>query len=165
VIVYLEFLHQAMMMKRTLCRVRVKTPLILYVEHDTPLVTDEPIEWQHCMQAIYGEEYNSVRFMHESHILPEHEYLMCGRAEGWPLIKTIQYSARPHLASTDWYRRLIAGNFTEDSRTFLEDKLHSVVQCAPWERYRLAIYAPPGNMKRSLHLDGRSVDPKYEMKF
>ena len=31
-----------------------------------------------------------------------------------------------------------------------------------WEQWRLHIYAPEGNMKRSYHLDGRAGEPKYD---
>jgi hypothetical protein len=32
-----------------------------------------------------------------------------------------------------------------------------------WYNWRLWIYTPEGNIKRSYHLDGRGGDPKFEM--
>jgi hypothetical protein len=34
-----------------------------------------------------------------------------------------------------------------------------------WRDWRMAIYHPEGDIKRSLHLDGRSGEPKYKMYF
>lgn len=164
-IIHEEFLHQALMTKQVLNEVR--TPLILFMEHDTPLVTDEPILWEVCARTIQDGFCNSIRFLHEAGILDEHSYLMRGRDKylRQDFVKTVQWSQRPHLASTEFYRQILKENFNENSRTFIEDKMHSVVQCAPWERYKLVIYAPPGNMKHSLHSDGRAGERKAECVF
>jgi hypothetical protein len=34
---------------------------------------------------------------------------------------------------------------------------------AGWDRYRLWMYAPEGNIKRSTHLDARAGEPKVPM--
>ena len=78
---------------------------------------------------------------------------------------TVQYSARPHLASTDLYRRALADHFT-GLCCMLEDKLHSVLQTTPWDDWRLHIYTPAPDadghgIKRSWHTDGRQGDDKW----
>jgi hypothetical protein len=87
---------------------------------------------------------------------------------GCKVIRTRQFSARPHLASTQWYRQVIAEHFPETCRTFIEDRLHGVCQNERWGRNRLGIYIHPtgsNNMKRSLNLDGRGADAKSECVF
>lgn len=170
-LVYEQHLHQAEMTRSALDH--VESPLILFVEHDTPLVTDEPIDWP-ALQAACLSEVDLVRFHYEAMVHPEHEHLMLDTdprdVHGAPLLRTVQWSQRPHLANTGWYRKVINDNFPPGYKGMLEDVLHGVVHNewrqwgkAGWDRYRLAMYAPAGNLKRSLHLDGRGEDPKWEM--
>jgi len=51
-------------------------------------------------------------------------------------------SQRPFLTNADYYRRTLAANFTIDSRTMIEDKMHSVAASNPWAKNRIAIYHP-----------------------
>jgi hypothetical protein len=74
----------------------------------------------------------------------------------------MQWSQRPHLASTAFYRQMIKNYFNPKSRTMIEDVIHGVVieSCRKdavmgWYSRRLWIYTPEGNIKRSYHLDGR----------
>lgn len=155
--------HQAAMTMTALEHVR--TPAVLFVEHDTPI--DGDIPWMNMMWAL--EDFDVIRLLHEAHILPDYKHLMMDeQPQTWhdiPLVRTTQWSQRPHLASTEYYRRIIHEHFSPESRTMIEDKMHSVAQVEDWENNRIAIYAPPGDMKRSLHLDGRKDDPKFEMVF
>lgn len=139
------------------------TPLILFCEHDTPLVVDEPIDWLGIVAALTSGVVDFVRFLPEANIHPEHEYLMRGPVLDVfvPLTKTIQFSARPHLATKEFYLRLL-GCFSPEANSFIEDKMHSICQDQPWEQWKMAIFTPPGNMKRSLHLDGRAGADKYD---
>jgi hypothetical protein len=131
-------------------------------------------------------DVNSMRLMHEASILPGHEHLFLDRHpdDPAPWTETIQWSQRPHLASTNWYRQLMADVFAPTARTFIEDVAYGIVQhgvafdpdgdaesrnatriqaVEAWKRHRLGIYAPDGNMKRSGHLDGRAGDPKGKL--
>lgn len=165
-----EHLHQANLARAALGLVR--TPLVVFVEHDTPLC--ETIPWPELCAAVTGDTVDLIRFHHEAHILDVHQPMMIDRdpikVHGAPLLRTFQWSQRPHLASTDYYRRVLGRYFGRDSRTMIEDAMHGVVAEAwahhgmgGWEQHRIAIYAPPGDMKRSLHLDGRAGDPKFDM--
>ena len=174
-IVYEEHQHQARMARDVLQR--VNTPTILYVEHYTPLTPDRPIEWQKLIRCIVDGTANVIRFSHESHILEEHKHLVLSENEshhGAMLTKTQQWSQRPHLASTAFYRHMIATYFHPDSRTMIEDVIHQIVEVdmrsngnAAWFNWRIWIYTPTtdpdGSILRSYNLDGRQADPKFDM--
>lgn len=172
-----EFGHQANTTRWALRHVR--TPLVLFVEHDTPLVGNVP--WSMLAAAILDGDANAVRLHYDVDVHPDHWYLYESVGTDGPMreplgpdnvqaMRTRQWSQRPHLASADWYRRVLADHFPESSRTMIEDKLHGVLQDDPWEEHRVWVFAPStpiadGGMKRSTHLDARGEDPKYPMVF
>lgn len=157
--------HQVGMTRRLLDEVR--TPLVLFVEHDTPLVGE--VDWAGCARAIMSGEVNLIRFHHEAGVLEPHRHLMIDdvprEAEGVPLLRTVQWSQRPHLAAAGAYRTWLDARWWRESDGMIEDRMHGVVE-NDWLqhrdplRFRLALYAPDGDMKRSTHLDGRGSDPK-----
>ena len=156
--------HQAEMTRSVLGE--VKTPLVLFVEHDTPLVRLS-IDWGGIERTILSGWVNYVRFHHSNHWEPLHEYLMRGKIDpcGVPLIKTVQWSQRPHVASTLFYQELMK-QFRPGCRTMIEDFIYDYVAEGPWEKYKLAIYAPTeGGIQRSLHTDARGSDSKFPMEF
>jgi hypothetical protein len=157
------FVHQAEATRRTLQQVH--TPYVLFVEHDTPLIGDIP--FAQLVDAVAAEDL-IVRLHHEAAVHPEHEFLNVGkvrRVAGVSVQPTVQWSQRPHLATTDKYRHLIATYFTPDSRTFIEDKMHGIAHYDPWEAWRLAVYHPDGDIKRSTHSDGRAGASKFDVVF
>ena len=157
-----EYTHQAGMTRRAL--EEVTSPLVLYVEHDTFL--DGVIPWDALGGCITDGAFDVIRLHHESEILEPHRYLMLDdtpTSAGVPVLRTRQWSQRPHLASAAYYRRLLTLWFRPGQRTMIEDVMHGVCQSEPWTENRVGIYAPPGDMKRSWHLDGRASEPKYGM--
>lgn len=153
--------HQARMTRHTLTL--VDTPQILFVEHDTPLEGHIPFD---DLSTHIGQ-YDVIRFHHESEVLPDHRHLMVGdkRDNIWP---TAQWSQRPHLASTDYYRRLLS-LIHEDEHTMIEDAVHGIVQekflrrgYPGWLDHKVGIYHPEGNIRRSHHLDGRHTKPEAD---
>lgn len=168
-----EFLHQSGMTPKALDL--VETPCILFVEHDTPLTPDWPIEWGPLIETVAAGDANVIRFHHEAHILKEHEHLMLGGVEevrGVKLRKTFQWSQRPHLASTAYYRDILERHFRPESRAFIEHgmygKLLEVVErdgLMGWNLHRVFVYHPDGVILRSSHLDGRRGAPNYESTF
>lgn len=151
---YDEHLHQVEMFRRTL--EHIDAPLVLFVEHDTPLVGDIPFnEWS---KLLLSGHYDLIRTYHETILQPEHLRLMDGQAGDY--LGTRQFSARPHLARTQWYREILHTFFSPDARTFVEDKLHSVAESRQ-DRFRMLLYTPPGNIQRSTHLDTRGDEPKF----
>lgn len=159
-----EFLHQAEMTRRTLPQ--VKTPHILFVEHDTPLCEDQKIEWYGIVKLIESGWTDSVRLAHmdSPYIHPEHEHLMIDKCRqdvcGIQAVRTRQYSQRPHIATKDLYERMLS-TFSENCRTFIEDNVYG--QFYPDKTpYKLAIYTPDGPIKRSRDLNGREGGVKYD---
>lgn len=163
-----EWLHQANLTSRALNL--VSTDLVLFLEHDTPLVVGEPIDVPTALAAMSTNALDVLRFHHEASILAVHDHLMLDHEPtslfGLPVQRTIQWSQRPHLATTAYYRRILRENFGPESRTMIEDVLHGVCQSQSSARNRLAIYTPPGtSIKRSYHLDGRGSETKFQMRF
>lgn len=163
-LVFGEHQHQANMTRRALELVR--TDLMLFVEHDTPLVGEIP--WRQIGHFVLNDDFHVVRFHHEQTIPDEHRYMMRGTTtigkdgQDWRFVPTVQWSQRPHLARTDQYRKWIEKFFPITSNTMIEDLLHGIVANADWDEFRVAIYAPKGSIQRSIHLDGRGSDSKFE---
>lgn len=166
-----EHLHQGLMTRRTLEQVR--TPTILFVEHDTPLCGSIPFE--DIARTVMSGDVYVVRLHHEANVLEPHEYLMLDRksqdVHGVPMKRTVQWSQRPHVASSVFYKQMAERYFGLNSRTMIEDVMYGVVEnhwrehsVAGWEKFKLWMYTPEGDIKRSYHLDGRETDPKYDMK-
>lgn len=165
--------HQAAMTRKALEAVR--TPLVLFVEHDTPLVGDVP--WAKLADVVLSGAANVIRLAHEASVLEPHLHLfdpLGGVVEvgGVPLRRTIQWSQRPFLSATDWFRGMIGAHFPMTARTMIEDVLHGRVQDAweqfgdeGWALWKLWLFHPPGDIKRSTHLDGRGDDEKFPMRF
>ena len=158
---YGKQIHQVEMTRGSLAN--VCTPLILFCEHDTPLVTDRPIDWQGIVDVLLSGDAECIRFHYESRITPYHLYLFEEQFEshGVPLWRTKQFCARPHVATVDFYKRALAV-FSPEANSMIEDRLITFVEHQPWENWRVAVYNPPDSMHRSLHLDGRGTDPKFE---
>jgi len=165
--------HQVGMMREALKHVR--TDKILYVEHDTPLTADMPIDFESVSKMIDTKTADLIRFHFEAFIPKEHDSLIVSEPInhfGMDYVKTIQWSQRPHVASVEFYNRVLQ-HFSPDAISFIEDWLHSVVinaykieQMQGWNRFKIWIYHPKGgNIKRSYHTDGRAGEDKYSMKF
>lgn len=168
-----EWLHQANCTRRALEEVR--TPLILFVEHDTPILGE--IDWPSLCGFVQSGEANVVRLHHETTILRDHTSIMLDKQTRWvgpdqrlPLRRTRAWWQRPHVASARFYRERIMAMFTESSRSMIEDAVYGPMSSdctdhgeAGWWDWRVWIYTPPGDIKRSTHLDGRDTDEKYEM--
>lgn len=157
--------HQANLTRKGLGY--VNTNLILYVEHDIPLVTDMPIDWDACTRIVRRGDIDMLKFSFEAMgIHPEHEHMAIDKeiqiVDDCPIRRTVQWSQRPHIARINWYRALLERNFPPSCRTMIEDRMHSVAQEFP-DHYRLATYMPKGSKVRCFHIDGREDDVKYDM--
>ena len=156
-----QFTQQAAMTMETLPQ--IITPLLLFVEHDTPLV-DAWIDWPLLQDAVTSGITNMIRLHYDEAIHPDHHHMMRGKLTD-NLIKTVQWHQRPHLTSVNWYEGIINKYFTLQSRVWIEDKIYSPVSYSEWEDFKLTIYDPCGtgqNMKRSRDIDGRGEDIKYD---
>jgi hypothetical protein len=171
-----EFHHQAAMTRKVLAD--VKTPLILYAEHDTFFLDDAPIDFAGICRVIRSGALHMVGFhCHwEPWILNGHAHMMLDTKrhyiDGVPFVRTWQWSQRPHVASTHFYRMLLKAYFTQDCRTFIEDRMHDVMASSKkslgkdgWNLWKLAYYAPLDSIRRTWTDDGRAGDPKFGMVF
>lgn len=159
--------HQSGMMREALNH--IDTPLLMYVESDCPLVTDELIAWPAVTEFVLSGESNLVRFHHEARIPGEHQHMVHGTQLAGLMTRTSQWSQRPHVASTAYYRRILDSHFSPDARCFIEDRMHSVCDeayrhdgLAGWMQHRLHLYTPEGNIKRSWTTDGRAGEAKFD---
>lgn len=148
--------HQSLMTKRALELVR--TPLVLWSEQDTPLHGDIPFDQ---LEPVVKDGYaNLIRFHFEATIPEDHKHLMLDPEPieilGQPFIRTKQWSGRPHLASTKYYKE-IAEKYFDDQPRFIEHCVYGIIAEGTdnYDEHRLHIYAPDGTLVRSKHLDGR----------
>ena len=121
---------------------------------------------------------NFIRLHHEAEILDVHKYLMLDNSPvlvaGVPMMRTAQWSQRPHFANATFYRRFLAEYFTPGASSMIEDRMYGILVCAcdergkaGWNDFKVWVYTPETpSIKRSLNLDGRGKDqPKYDMVF
>ena len=164
--------HQVQMAKEVLPL--IKTPLLLYIEHDCWLRTDKNIDFEGIAKCVEDGTANMIRLSHEAEVLEPHKQLFFEREEvnGVPLIQTSQWSQRPHVASVAFYDRILTDYFTPEANTMIEDKMYGVVETAAreygipgWSQFRLYLYAPGDDYKRSYTTDGREGDAKYDDRF
>lgn len=165
-----EFGHQGLTLRDVLDE--VNTPLMLVCEHDIRFYDDADIPWAKLAGQVEDGEAWVVRFSFESRVLPQYEYLMLDEKPINGLRRTGQWSQRPHLASTEKYREWLEAYIGDDSRCMVEDCLYGVVSHyfrtygeQGWDRFRVAIYHPEGNIERCYHLDGRKGDVKFDQIF
>lgn len=178
-LVFGKFKHQAAMTRDVLQY--VETPLVLFMEHDTFFLDGLPVDWEGISRVILSEKLNMVGFhcQWEPWIIPEHEWLMLDKErhyiDGVPFVRTWQWSQRPHLASTEFYRSCMR-YFSKDCRTMIEDRMVRELMAAKvafsdcgeaigWNDWRIAYYAPEGSIRRTWTEDGREGDQKFDMAF
>jgi hypothetical protein len=144
----------------------IPSPHILFVEHDTPF-TPDPIDWENVLSVLDGKAFEMIRFLYEGDIHPEHQYMVLGKeilgkdsVNKSVYIRTKQFSARPHVATWDFYKRALE-QFSPWANSFVEDKMHSVCSEDP-DNWPIGIYYPDPPRGRSFHLDGRAGEEKFE---
>lgn len=164
-----EHEHQARMTRKALQL--VKTPSILYVEHDTPITPDREIPWEKLSNYTTAGKANMIRLHHEALVLDVHKHLMIGEPEA-DIWATYQWSQRPHLASTEFYKQILEDYFPPLAKTMIEDRMYGVLEeayrhqgKAGWNKFKLWMYNPEGDIKRSYTTDGREGEDKYESTF
>lgn len=152
-ILFDEHAHQSLMTREAL-RI-IDTPLLVFVEHDTPIRGEVP--WEKLGEIVRSGYANLIRLSHEGRILPEHEYLMLDKSPQMimdvPLIRTVQWSQRPHIASTAFYRQILE-KYHDHQPRFIEHVMYGVLLRGDYAEFRTHIYAPSGDIQRTIHLDG-----------
>lgn len=161
-LVFDHHMHQSLMTKQALDM--VKTPVILWSEQDTPLHNEIPFD--ELTEPITTGYVNVLRFHFEAAIHPEHQYLMLDTDPleilDVPFLRTKQWSGRPHLASTSYYKA-IRDKYWDDQPRFIEHIMYGIVAEGGdnYDEHRLHIYAPEGTLVRSKHLDGRRAGAEH----
>ena len=162
--IFETFSHQSLMVSETIKEINI--PILLFTEHDMPLYIDREYQWSQLVKTIEENQADLIRFCMEPFIINAWQHMMIDKKpqiiNGAPMLRTSQWSQRTHLASTNFYRRLMRDNFTNESRTFIEDKIHGLPGQQGWARWKLWIYAPEGDMQRCYTTDGRKDEPKYD---
>ena len=157
-LVFDQHSHQSTMMQEAMKLVR--TPLVLWSEQDTPLHNEIPFD--KIAEVILSGYANVVRFHHEASIHPEHQHLMLDDSPidvlGVPMLRTRQWSGRPHLASTKFYNDMIDRYWR--GNMFIEHILYGIVVDGDYDDFRLHMYAPDQTLVTSVHLDGRRKGAK-----
>lgn len=159
-IVFTKHKHQSGMLKELLPTLP-KEKYLLFVEQDTPLTPDREINWKLCKDVLRTADV--IRFHFEEHVPEPHKYLMMDNGESG-LMRTAQWSQRPHLSKVSYYNHILNEYFSDKTNCMIEDRMHSIVQSEP-QSHEIYIYHPKGGIKRSYHLDGREGRPKHEEKF
>lgn len=153
-LVFDRHMHQSLMTKEALKLVR--TPFILWSEQDTTLHDEIPMAG--LLEILKDGYANIMRFSHEASVLDVHKDLFLDESPieilGQPVLRTKQWSGRPHLARTEFYRG-IADKYWDDQPRFIEHIMYGHVVAANFDEFRLHMYAPSGTYVRTKHLDGR----------
>lgn len=172
-IIHHQHRHQSGMLIDALDPLVVDTDFVLYVEADCPLEGD--LDFDALLRVIIDGDLNLLRLFHEPCIQQGSEHLFFDliTTPSGRYVQTAQWSQRPHLADTVWYRDLMQRYFAPEARTFIEDVMHGVVQHDVFAtrkpvasgviEWGMGVYAPSGSWKRSGHSDGRGGDPKFPM--
>lgn len=158
-----EWGHQANAVRTALEEVR--TPLVLHVEHDMTL--EGEFDWPGIVRVALSDEVHVVRFLFEDEIKLEHRHLMLDDSriidvDGVPLVRTSQWSTRPHVIKTSMYRHIIHTYFGLASRTMVEDGIYGPSQALGWGEFRVHIYAGNG-LRHGNAIDARYPDSKFDM--
>lgn len=152
-----EHVHQAR--ATNICLQLVKTPVILFLEHDMAIRGEIP--FKKIVKMITDGKADLVRLLYEDNDLINYTHLW-GEKVG-DFTKTMQWSGRPHFASTDYYRRILADHFSPNSKTFIEDRMHGVIEAEDnWGHNKLWVYTPEPPVNRFKISDGRDGDEKYD---
>ena len=154
-------LHQVGMMRAVIDEIR--TPLLMYVEHDMPLRVDREIDFAAITRFIQSGRSDLVRFYLRDAIPDEHQYLMHGFESDGLFLRTSQWSQNVHISTVLFYRRILSEHFSPNAKSFIEDGIYGPAANAyPGDTFRLHIYHPEDDIRCLCHLDGRADDPKFE---
>jgi hypothetical protein len=137
----------------------VQTKLVFWNEHDAPLRTDRPIDWDAIVHEVESDAAGLVRFTYfEEGIHEAHEHLVCGRYRvgDATFVRTLQFSGWSFLTTVEYFVNKI---FTGQpiGKEMLELRMHGIVANAPWEQYKTVIYVPDGPAQRFRHSNGRGA--------
>lgn len=147
----------------------IDTEHILYVEQDTPLIEKE-MPWDKFCELIDKGIADSIQLAHTTKIPDEHWHMMLDKEpriiEGIPLIRTYQWSQRPHISSMSFYKMLFKEYVNGERGRYIEHIIYGQVVGEylrnGWGKFKIYNYHPDDpNIQRSTHLDGRKRLDRY----
>ena len=146
-----EWHHQSGMLRVMLEQEIVKTPLVFWMEHDTPLKND-PLPWQGIVDAELSGEIACIRF----HLTGDIKGL-----RGWflskngnvPLDRVICHTAWPQIVRLDYLQALV--NTFGGAKTYFDDGARDAFLGTNYDRFVSCVYAPHGDPIRVYHTNGR----------
>ncbi len=166
VIAFEEHEHQLGMTRKTIPL--ITTDLVLFMEHDM-LLKSRKIDWEKIVPLVQSDEIDTMRFYFDRQLEPAHEYLFTDmqpeRINGVPLVKTGQWSQRPHLSKTSYYQRVLYEYTSDKANAMIEDAIHGHIAddfvVNGWGKHKIAIYTPGENYSFAYHIDGRGDESKF----
>lgn len=166
VIAFEEHEHQLGMTRKTLPL--VDTELVFFLEHDM-LLKKRKIEWDKIIPLVKSEYMDTIRFYFDKQLEPAHEYLFTSMQpetiNGVRLVKTGQWSQRPHISKKSYYEQILSEYASENAYSMIEDAIHGLIAddfvVNGWGHNKVAIYTPGDNYSFAYHIDGRGNESKF----
>ena len=175
-----DHLHQANAIREALKRVTTK--YVLMIEHDCMIngeinfrdiirtMDENPETVKHVLFSLkYGtilDTGEQISYADQSE--KPGQYL---ETNGIRLLKTYNWSMRPHIANTEYYRDLIEEFIDKNTRSYLEDIIYGIeknrtdANPAVHSRFGTWVYYPEeGRMRNHVHHDCRGKETKVPMK-
>lgn len=153
-----DFTHQMGMIRTVFERAIIRTPFVLWCEHDMAL-TQDFIDWEKILQALTDRETDSVRFSDTNSSItggwqtsPADLYTRKTRS-GLDLLYTREFLTWPNIARRELYKAII--DHAQVGQTHLEFVGRDFIEhTEEGKTFQLAIYNPP-QRKRAVNFDGR----------
>jgi len=144
--------NQLEMARQAFKQNKVKTPLILWMEHDRPLLP-APIEWDKILQTLLVDrEMAVIRFSETPGGPVCQEIGPCTAKSGIPLLRTTEFFSCPNLAWREFYEGVFS--ICPSGHIYFENVARGFAESIRGRAFPIAHYNPPGNRQRSTHLDG-----------
>jgi len=146
--------HQSGMLRLVLLEEdTVKTPLVLWSEHDIPL-NKLAIDWQGIVDTLLDGQIGGIRF--ELTGDPPKCDMVKGTAypHGIPLVLSTQFVNWPQVFRLDYFKAYMT-KFGE-GKSYLECSERDSIIIQLWEKWKYGIYSPSPEIRRCYHTHGRA---------
>jgi hypothetical protein len=138
--------HQTEMLREV--RPSIKTPLLLWIEHDWPLIVEAKIEWEKIIEVLLSGEVTDVLFTGGV----DQEFLreLWSTSNGLEVTKYVTFSGTPNLGRLDFFDKLLAnqqGSFHLEqtaTRLFCERDNWTECRVVTYPRDKAVTYSPNG---------------------